>query len=157
LGATRSSAGLRMRCVGVCAFLYQSPVAVPRRLLLSQFARNDLNRISQLLFGASRVAGKLRSSSCASLAVEAGRRAGLILSVFALTALTTACANAPPEVGSWQFTAVSFDRTDLVPTLYGEKPSSGWRTIVSGPAVTRQSTSAAGWRTEVIPYETEWP
>jgi hypothetical protein len=145
-----------MRCVGVCAFLYQSPVAVPRRLLLSQFARNDLNRISQLLFGASRVAGKLRSSSCASLAVEAGRRARLILSVFALTALATACANAPPEVGTGQFTAVSFDRSDPE-ARYGEKPSSGWHTIVSGPAATRQSASAAGWRTEVIPYETEWP
>jgi hypothetical protein len=146
-----------MRCVGVCAFLYQNPVAVPRRFLLFPFARNDLSKIPQMLFGALRVADKFHSGSCGSLLVGAGRRASLILSVFALTVLTTACANAPPEVGSWHFTAVSFDRTDPPPAPYGEKPSSGWRTIVSGPAATRQSASAAGWRTEVIPYETEWP
>jgi hypothetical protein len=154
LGVTRSSARLGMRCVGVCAFLYQNPVAVPRRFLLFQFARKNLSRIPQLLFDTSRVAGGLRSGSCGSLV--AGRRASLILSVFALTALTTPCANAPPEVGSSHFTAVSPDSTDPRPAPFGEKPSSGWRTIVSGPA-TRQSASATGWRTEVIPYETEWP
>ena len=146
-----------MRCVGVCAFLYQNPVAVPRRFLLFQFARNDLSKIPQVLFGALRVADRFLSGSCGCLLVGAGRGARLILSLFALTVLTTACANAPPEVGSWQFTAVSFDRTDRPPTPYGEEPSSGWRTIVSGPAATRQSASAAGWRAEVIPYETEWP
>jgi len=154
LGATRSSARLDMRCVGVCAFRYQNPAAVPRRFLLLQFARNDLSKIPQVLFGPLRVAGGLRSGSCGSRLVRAGRRARLILSVFALTALTTACANAPPEVGSWQVTAVSFDRTDPPQAPYGEKPSSGWSTIVSGPADTRQSTSAAGWRTEVIPEQT---
>ena len=107
--------------------------------------------------GAVRVADKLCSSTCGSLVVEAGRRARLILSVSALTVLTSACANAPPEVASWQFTTVSFDRTDPPPAPYGEKPSSGWRTIVPDPVATRQSASAAGWSTEVIPYETEWP
>ena len=140
-----------MRCIGVCAFY---PVAVPRRFL---FARNDLSRLPQLLFGASRAAGKLCSSSCGSLAVEAGRRARLILSVFALTALTTACANAPPEDASRQFTAVSFDRTDPPTTTYHASPSSGWRTGVAGPAATKQSASAAGWRTEIMPCETECP
>jgi hypothetical protein len=145
-----------MSCVGVCAFLHENPLAVPRRFLPFQFARNDLSKIPQMLFGALRVAGGLRSGSCDPRLVGAGRRARLILSVFALTVLTTARANAPPEVGSWQFTTVSFDRTP--PSApYGEKPSSGWRTIVSGPVATRQSASAAGWRTEVIPYETEWP
>ena len=157
LGATRSSARLGMRCVGACAFRYQNPVAVPRRFLLFQFARNDLSKIPQMVFGALRVADRLLSGSCGSFIVGAGRRARSILSVSALTVLTSACANAPPEVASWQFTTVSFDRTDPPQAPYGEKPSSGWRTIVSGPAATRQSTSAAGWRTEVIPYETEWP
>jgi hypothetical protein len=123
-----------MRCVGVCAFLSESPVVVPRRLLLFQFVRSDFSKILQVLFGALRVAGGLRSGSCDCLLVGAGRRARLILSVFALTVLTTACANAPPEVGSWQVTAVSFDRTDPPQAPYGEKPSSGWSTIVSGPA-----------------------
>ena len=144
-----------MRCVGVCA--YQNPVAVPRRLLLFQIARNDLSKISQMLFGALRVADRFLSGSNGCLLVGAGRRARLILSVFALTVLTTACANAPPEVGSRQFTAVSIDRTDPPRAPYGENPSSGWHTIVTGPVATRQSASAAGWRTEVIPYETEWP
>ena len=157
MGATRSSARLDMRCVGVCAFRYQNPVAVPRRFLLFQFARNDLSKIRQMLFGALPAAGRSLTGSCGSRLLATGGRASLILSVFALTALTTACANAPPEVGSWQFTAVSFDGTDPPPTPYGQKPSSGWRTIVSGPAAARQSASAAGWRTEVIPYETEWP
>ena len=49
-----------MRCVGVCAFLYQNPVAVPRRFLLLQFARNDLSKIPQMLFGALRVAEQVR-------------------------------------------------------------------------------------------------
>jgi hypothetical protein len=146
-----------MRCVGVCAFLYQNPVAVPRRFLLFQFARNDLSKIPQMSFGALRVADRFLSGSCGSRLVDAGGRASLILSVFALTVLTTACANAPPKVASWQFTAVSFDRTDPPPVPHGEKPSSGWRTIVAGPASTSQSASAAGWRAEVIPYETEWP
>jgi hypothetical protein len=149
-----------MRCVGVCAFLYQNPVAVPRRFLLFQFARNDVSKIPQMLFGALRVADRSLSGSCGSLLVAAGGRASLILSVFALTVLTTACTNAPPDVGSRQFTAVRFDRTDPPPAPYREKPSSGWHTIVSGPAATRQSTSVAGWRTEVVPeqtYETEWP
>ena len=148
-----------MRCVGVCAFLSQSPVAVPRRFLLFQFARNDLSKIPQMLFGALRVADRFLSGSCGSRLVGAGGRASLILSVSALTVLTSACANAPPEVGFWHFTAVSFDRTDPPPSAYGEEPSSGWRTIVSAPAATRQSASAAGWSTEVVPEqisETEW-
>jgi hypothetical protein len=140
-----------MRCVGVCAFRDKNPVAVLRRFSLFPFARNDLSRIPEVLFGALRGAGRFLSGSCDCLLVGAGRRARLILSVFALTVLTTACANAPPEFGSWHFTAVSFDRTDPPPTLYGEKPSSGWHTIVSGSAATRQSASAAGWRTEVRP------
>jgi hypothetical protein len=146
-----------MRCVGVSAFLY--PVAMPRRFLLLQFARNGLSKIPQMLFGALRVADRLLSGSCGCLLVGAGRRASLILPVFTLTVLTTACANAPTEVGSWHSTAVSFDWTAPPPPPYGEKPSSGWRTIVSGPAATRQTASAAGWSTEVIPeqtYETEW-
>ena len=155
MGATRSSVRLGMRCVGVCAFVYQNNVAVTRRFLLFPLARNDLSKIPQMLSGAVRVADKLCSSTCGSLVVEAGRRARLILSVSALTVLTSACANAPPEVASWQFTTVSFDRTDPPQAPYGEKPSSGWRTIMSGPAATRQSTSTAGWRTEVIPYKIE--
>jgi hypothetical protein len=146
-----------MRCVGVCALRSENPVAFPRRFLLLQFARNDLSKIPQMLFGALRVGNRFGSGSCGSRLVGAGARARLILSVFALTGLTAACASSSPEVGSWPFTAVSFDRTDPPPTPYGEKASSGWRTIVSGPAATRQSASAAGRRTEVIPYKTEWP
>jgi hypothetical protein len=127
-----------MRCVGVCASVYQNNVAVPRRFLLFLFARNDLSKIPQMLSGALRVADRVLSGSRCSLLVGAGARERLILSVFALTALTSACANVPPEVGSWHFL-------------------SGWSTIVSDPVATRQSASAAGWRTEVIPYETEWP
>ena len=143
-----------MRCVGVCASVYQNNVAVLRRFLLFLFARNDVSKIPQVMFGALRVEERFLSGSRGSRLVG---RASLILSVSVLTVLTTACANALPEVASWQFTAVSFDRTDPPPAPYGEKPSSGWRTIVSDPVATRQSASAAGWRTEVIPYETEWP
>jgi hypothetical protein len=143
-----------MRCVGVRAFLY--PVAMPRRFLLLQFARNDLGKVPQVVLAALRVADRFCLSSRCSLLVGAGGRARSILSAFALTELTTACANAPPEVQSRQFTAVSFDRTNPQ-APYGEKPSSGWLTIVTGAAATRQSASAAGWRTEVIPYETVWP
>ena len=144
-----------MRCVGVCAFVYQNNVAVTRRFLLSQLARNDLSKIPQVMFGALRVEERFLSGSRGSRLVGVGVRARLILSVSALTVLTSACANAPPEVASWQFTTVSFDRTDPPQAPYGEKPSSGWRTIMSGPAATRQSTSTAGWRTEVIPYKIE--
>jgi hypothetical protein len=146
-----------MRCVGVCAFLYQNPVAAPRRFVLFPFARNDLRKIPQMLFGALHVADSFLPRSCGSRLVGAGGRASLILPLWAVSALTTACANVPPEVQSRRFAAVSFDRTDPPRVPYGEKPSSGWRTIVSGPAVNRQSASAAEWRTEVIPYETEWP
>jgi len=155
LGATRSSVRLGMRWVGVCAFVYQNNVAVTRRFLLSQLARNDLSKIPQVMFGALRVEERFLSGSRGSRLVGVGVRARLILSVSALTVLTSACANAPPEVASWQFTTVSFDRTDPPQAPYGEKPSSGWRTIMSGPAATRQSTSTAGWRTEVIPYKIE--
>ena len=148
-----------MRCVGVCAFLYQSPVAVPLRFAPSQFARKDPIKILQMLFGASRVAGKLRSSSCGSLVVEAGRRARLILSVFALTALTTACANAPPEDASRQSTAVSFDRNVLIrpqPPIAQAHPRRGARAWPALPP-TRQSASAAGWRTEVSALRNRMP
>jgi hypothetical protein len=138
-----------MRCIGVYAFLYQNPIAVPRRFLLFRFGRNDLSKIPQMLFGERHGADRFLAGSRGSRLVGVGRRTRLILSAFALTALTTACANAPPEV---QFTAVSFDRTDPPPSAYGEEPSSGWRTIVSGPVATRQSAS-----TEVIPFQTEWP
>ena len=156
MGATRSSVRLGMRCVGVYAFEYQNNVAVTRRFLLFPLARNDLSKIPQVLSGAVRVADELCSSTCGSLVVEPGRRARLILSVSAPAVLTSACANAPVEVGSRQFTAISFDRPDPPPASHGEQ-SSGWRTTVSGPVAARQSASAAGWRTEVIPYETEWP
>jgi hypothetical protein len=132
LGDTRSSARLDMRCVGVHASLHQNPAAIPRRFLLFQFARNDLSKIRQMLFGALPAAGRSLTGSCGSRLLATGGRVSLILSVFALTLLTTACVIAPPEVGSWQFTAVSFDRTNPPPTPYGESPSSGWRTIVSG-------------------------
>ena len=147
-----------MRCVGVCsACLSPSGATVQRRSSPLHFGRTDLSKISRASSRALRAADKFRSSSCGSRLVGAGARASLILSVFALTVLTTACANATPEVGSWHFTAVFFDRPDPPPAHHGEKPSSGWRTIVFGPVTTRQGTSAAGWRTEVIPYETEWP
>ena len=59
-----------MRCVGVCASVYQNNVAVPRRFLLFLFARNDLSKIPQKLSGALRVAdlplGQLLLPSCRS-------------------------------------------------------------------------------------------
>ena len=123
--------------------VYQNNVAVLRRFLLFLFARNDVSKIPQVLFGALRVEDRFLSGSRGSPSCRSWR-ASLILSVFALTVLTTACANALPEVASWQFTAVSFDRTDPPPAPYGEKPSSGWRTIVSGSCC-HQTKRERGW------------
>ena len=47
-----------MRCVGVCAFLSRTR---GWRFLLLPFARNDLSKIPQMLFGTLRVADRFRS------------------------------------------------------------------------------------------------
>ena len=139
-----------MRCVGVCASLYENPVAVPRHFSPFQFARFDLSKSPQSV---RRIA---RSGQVPPAQLRLPYRSWRPFR-FTLTALATACANVQPEVQSRRFAAVSFDGTDPPRAPYGEEPSSGCRSIVSGPAATSQSANAAGWRTEVLPYETEWP
>jgi hypothetical protein len=137
-----------MRSVGVRALPSRFPVA-RRRICLLHSARNNLSKISQALCGTSRGARQLGSSSRTLYFAKAGRQAVLILFICPVVVLAAACANAPPEAKSWQFTAVPVDRADLPPIPDSAGTVSGWRTIVSGSALTRQSTGATGWRTEV--------